>query len=109
MAVPEDHPANVDPELLRQLDAAAPDDLIDAVLVLELSAEPAPPDQIEETVRGIVARVESEAGSAISEFNVFPNLSSFVVRATPQIVEDLISQPEVGSALANRSSEAEAT
>jgi hypothetical protein len=102
MAISDDHQAKADPELVRQLDDAASDALVDAVFVLDATDAVLPAGAVEEAVRRLVERAESETGRKVLELSVFPNLASFVVRAAPQLVEELIAQHEVGSAVANR-------
>jgi hypothetical protein len=102
MATADHHQAKADPELVRQLEDASPDALVDAVFVLEPTDGVLASGAVEDAVRRLVERAESETGGKVSELNVFPNLASFVVRATPSLVEELMDQPEVRSAVANR-------
>lgn len=99
--------ANVDPELRRQLDAAEPGEVIDVVFMLDRVEST--PDEVEETVRGLLEDVATSSGHVVSDYNVFPNLSSFVVRADPDTLEELILRPEVGSAMANEQPDIETT
>jgi hypothetical protein len=96
-----DYHAKADPELVRQLRDASSDSLVDAVFVLETVSAPEA-GVVEEKVQRLVDRAESETGAKVSELNIFPNLASFVVRATRSLVEELIEQPEIQSAVANR-------
>ena len=94
-----------DPELLRQLDAsAASQEPVQAVFYLQppaQSSEKALPP-VEELARALLERVERSVGVRAREFNVFRNLSSFVVSASPALVRELLKQPEIASAMANR-------
>lgn len=94
-----------DPELLRQLKAASSEKTpVEAVFRLrsETPAEIAPsPERTEEITKEVLDRVESNTGSAAGRYNIFRNLGSFVVSAEPEFVKDLITQPEIASAIAN--------
>jgi hypothetical protein len=96
------HQAKADPELVRQLAEAPDDDTVEVVFVLDSTDGVLLGDAVEEQVRNLVQRVESEMGSSVAELNIFPNLASFVVRASPQIVEHILEQPEVATAVANQ-------
>lgn len=102
MSSQNEHPSKADPELVRQLAEATEDSLVDAVFVLDSSNGVPPGGEVEAQVQRLVERVESETDSSISELNVFPNLASFVVRASPQLVERLLEQPEIETGVANQ-------
>lgn len=103
MADSSEHQAKVDPELERQLEESPADALVDVVFFLQPASGIPPASEVEEQVARLVERVESKSGVRTSELNVFPNLASFVVRATPELIEGLLQQPEVAAAVANRS------
>ncbi len=102
-----------DPELLRQLDAlAASQEPVQAVFYLRPAGaleKTLPPEQVEETTRAILERVEKRVGATAQDVNVFRNLSSFVVSAGAAFVRELLKQPEIASAMANRQPAAEPT
>lgn len=100
-----------DPELTRQLDAATREQRsLQVVFFLKSAAQatrsraPAP-QETKDTVRDVIARVEAETGERVEDFNVFPSLGSFVIQASPRVVEAVLAQAEVASAKANRRSE----
>ncbi len=96
----------LDPELLRQLEAAK--DLshpIEAVVYLrpsEAKTLRVPPEEIQKVIDRLLGRVEVAVGHAAAKHNTFRNLGSFVVQAPAAFIRELIDQPEVASAMANR-------
>jgi hypothetical protein len=98
-------PGRADPELTRQLERAAADDApVEAVFVLRLPRGRAAPDpaQTEALARELVDRVRDSTGRSVGDVHVFRNLGRFVVSADADVVRELLAQPEVESALANR-------
>lgn len=98
-----------DTELLRQLDAAAASQaVVEAVCRLRASRssrEILSPERTEVLTRKLLARVEGLVGTGARDFNVFRHLGSFVVCAEAPFVRELLKQPEIASALANRQPE----
>jgi len=96
----------IDPELLRQLNAVAADnETVEAVVRLnpDNPAEIVPsPERTEELAREVLQRVAKRVGNPVMKHNVFSNLGSFVVSAPTKFVRELIEQPEVAAAVANR-------
>jgi hypothetical protein len=95
----------IDPELLRQLDErAASAEPVEAVFTLKSSpaGRTAGEDEIERTVRGLLRRIEAQVGEAPADYNVFRNLSAFVVVAPARFVRELMAQDEIATATANR-------
>jgi hypothetical protein len=100
----------IDPDLLSQIDAAeagggrdpAP---VQAVVYLK-PPDPAqhtvPPDELPGVVAELLSRVERKVGRSAGRHNTFRNLGSFAVEAPPEFIRELIHQPEVASAVANR-------
>jgi hypothetical protein len=95
--------ARTDPELSRQLKAAAADrSPVEAVIVLRSGRDGAlGPDEVETQAREVLGRVEHQVGKGAADVNVLKNLASFVVSAEPEFIEALVEQPEVESAVAN--------
>lgn len=99
-----------DPELQRQLEAAARTDAtVQVVFYLKSATMPqrsrAPvAEETEATVKDLLARVEKASGERVADWHVFPRLGSFVVQASPRVVEALLAQDEIASASANRRS-----
>ncbi len=97
-----------DPELQRQLEAAsAAHTSVQAVFFLKNAEQPTrssggSPEDTRRTVRDVLDRVEQQTGERVVDWNVFPLLGSFVVVASPRIVEAVLAQDEVASASANR-------
>jgi len=98
-------PERADPELTRQLEQAAADNTpVEAVFVLRPPpglAAPAP-TSTETLTRKLVDRVSASTGRSAQDVHVFRNLGRFVVSADPGFIRELLAQPEVDSALANR-------
>jgi hypothetical protein len=97
----------VDPELIAQVSAAATrsQPIVEAVIRVrpEDPAQPAAsPERTEAIARQLVERVGKETGAAAERVNVFRNLGTFAVAASPEFVKTLYRQPEVASAMANR-------
>jgi hypothetical protein len=97
-------PGRADDELERQLDQAAADAKpVEAVFVLRSPGRPAPdPAETETLARELVERVRQSTGRHPQDVNVFRNLGRFVVSADAAFVRELIAQPEIAAALANR-------
>jgi hypothetical protein len=103
-----DQGKRVDPYLEEMLDeSAASRDLVEAVFQLRSPGDaPAPtPDETEAIARDVIARAQKEAGATVDALNVFRNLGSFVVRAEPALVREIINAPEISTAVANRQPE----
>jgi len=98
-----------DSELLRQLDAAAVSHaVVEAVCRLRAtgsSKEILSAERTEVLTRKLLARVEGLVGTGARDFNVFRHLGSFVVSAEARFVLELLKQPEIVSAVANRQPE----
>jgi hypothetical protein len=94
--------ARVDPELDRQLAAAASDQPVEAVAILR-GVTPSTP--VPELVDRILRRVGEQAGSEPADLNVFGNLGSFVLAASPEFLRRLSQDPDVHSLGANRTTD----
>jgi len=98
--------ARTDTELVKQLKTAASDEkLVEAVVRLRPDdpSQIAPPaDRMEALTNHLLERVKKQSGQAASRYNVFRNLGSFVLSASPTFIEQLIQQPEVVSIVANQ-------
>ena len=101
--------AKIDPELTRQIDKAALEvsahgGTVEAVVMLRQTPDQiaADPDRTEALALEILNRVKERVGSGAKTVNVFRNLGSFVVAADPGFLRELVAQPEIASALANR-------
>ena len=97
----------IDPELTRQLEmtAASQDKKVEAVIRLkpEDASQVVPaPERTESLTNQLMERVHEQIGESATRYNVFRNLGSFVVSAPPSFIRELISQPEVASAVANQ-------
>lgn len=105
----------IDPHLLALLDAAAgvrAPALLEAVIQLqpEAAGEVVPgPERTEEIVRSVLARVTKKLGRDPADVNVFSNLGSFIISASREYLRELLDQPEVQGALANRPGDARAS
>jgi hypothetical protein len=101
--------AKVDPELTRQLaSASAPSQPVEAVFMLHPhhpSQVAAEPEVTDELAKNVLDRVTHDTGIKPQAVNVFRNLGSFAVVAHPEFLHALMQQPEIASAVANRSSE----
>ena len=100
--------AKADPELMRQLDAvAARDESVEAVFTLrpdDSSRAASGPERTEEVASRVLARVKERVGLDADEVNIFRNFGSFAVSAPARFVRELLTQPEIASAMANRRS-----
>jgi hypothetical protein len=103
----ENKTAEIDPELLRQLETAeANKQPVEAVFTLspEEGALPAP-ERVEQLARELVDRAQRVSGGAVEDINVFRNLASFVTRADPGVVRQLLTEPGIAAGVANRRAE----
>ena len=96
----------IDPELRRQLDAArATGRPVAAVVRLRPEGDGdaiLTPEQTQSRTAQLLERVERTVGLRAQAVNVFQYLGSFVVVAQPRFLVELLAQPEVLSAVANR-------
>jgi len=97
---------SIDPELERQLGAAATSNQPIEVVVRLRPEDPAEivpsPERTKELAEEILTRVKKRSGNAAARHNIFANLGSLVVSASPEFVRQLITQPEVAAAVANQ-------
>lgn len=95
----------VDPELVKQINEAAADAKIGAVIRI---SPPSPdmvaptPEETERIAHDLLDRAQKRESSHAADYNVFRNLGYFVVSATPAYLKALIDEPEVANALPNR-------
>lgn len=98
--------AKLDPVLVQQLSAAQQTSSgpIEAVVYLRPTHGQAAlqADRVEGTVSALLDRVNQSTGRRPRDYNTFRNLGSFVVVAEASFIRELIKQPEVASAMANR-------
>ena len=94
----------VDPELTRQLESAALSPVsLEAVFMLRTSIiRKSSGDEVERLAHEIVSRASLSAGVTVEDMNVFRNLGSFVVSAPVPLIQNLLTAPEIASAVANR-------
>lgn len=98
-----------DPELLRQINAAEPKN--DPVVgIFRIRPEDSTkltnsPERTKEIVNEVVERVSKKVHSQAERLNVLGNLGVMVISAPSQFMTELLKQPEIFSAMANRSSE----
>ncbi len=96
--------SKIDTELKQQMDAAGPDDDVEAVFVLWKSfngSKDIDRSNITRVVKKILKEVESEVGAGAKEFNVLHDLRSFVVRAPVSFVRALVKHDGIKCAMAN--------
>lgn len=103
----------IDPELAKQLEttAASQDQKVEAVIRLkpdDASQVVPAPERTETLTNQLLERVHGQVGEPAARYNVFRNLGSFVVSAPASFIRELISQPEVASAVANQQPESAA-
>ncbi len=93
-----------DPELLRQInDVADNNDSIQAVFSLDLPMKKLlDPRQVEETAYQVLDRAEKEAGSKPKDVNIFKNVGTFAVSADASFIRNIIDDPDISSAVANK-------
>lgn len=96
-----------DPELLRQIDSvAANNDSIQAVFSLALPLKKLlDPKQVEDAANQVLERAEKEVGTKPKDVNIFKNLGSFVVSAEASLIRQIIDDPDIASAVANKQPE----
>jgi hypothetical protein len=99
-------PTKIDPVLLQQINAVATDAApVEAVIMLrpdDPAQIAAPPNRAEELTHQILQRVEKQIGISAQKVNIFRNLGSFALSANPNFIRELLRQPEVASAIANK-------
>jgi hypothetical protein len=98
--------AKTDQELQQQLEQTASGrQEVQAVFVLRppgSSQKFLTPDQTLTMVENLLHRLQQETGESPRDYNVFKNLGSFVVAASPAFINKLLEQDEIASAMANR-------
>lgn len=98
-------PGATDAKLLEQLEAARTrDEPVEAIVSLQPDdeSEVVSADRVDQISRDVVERVTRKTGVSPTRINVFRNLGSFAVAAAPSFVSELLAQPEVKAATANR-------
>jgi hypothetical protein len=88
---------DVDPDLVRQLDAAQADEPVEAVLLLRPADDDAKHPTSAEALMQRVCRHDHNA-----QVNYLPRLGALIVRARSRVIRMLINRPEVELASANR-------
>jgi hypothetical protein len=98
---------DVDPELVRQLDAATADEPVEAVLVLRPTAEreqsAGSPPRPALDAEALMRWAGQQDGAA--EMRYMPRLGALVIRASSRVIRALLVQPQVETASANRARE----
>jgi hypothetical protein len=96
----------VDAELAQQMqDAASANEPMQVVFRLRPDVPgklATSPEKTEQLAQELTQRVSEKTGMQVGKVNVFRNLGSFFVSAAPGFIRELINQPEIASAIANR-------
>ena len=95
----------MDPELAKQIDEAADDEPVGAVIRLGPTSpgHPTPsPEETERIAHDLLSRAAKLAKHHAPDFNVFKHLGYFVVSAPPAYLKALVDAPEVAHAFPNR-------
>ena len=98
------HPqaADIDPDLEQRLISAASDAPVEAVLILRRDEAGT---RCAITSDSLLKRVGGNDPDAVLDSHYLPRLGVLIVRAYPSIIRQLIAQPEVAIACANRAEE----
>ncbi len=93
-----------DPELIKQIDSVKADnEQIQAVFSLDLPLKKLlDPKQVEDTTHRVLQRAQERAGSQAEDVNIFENLGSFSVSADASVIRQIIDDPDIKTAVANR-------
>jgi len=100
--------AKIDPELIRQIgseEIASSTRPVEAVFRLHSDDPSTPvsdPEKTTEMVHEVLNRVKRRTGIEPARVNVFHNLGSFAIAAKPLFLTELMAEPEIASAMANR-------
>jgi hypothetical protein len=93
--------SRVDPELLRQLDAAGDSDtVVAAVSVRRKPGKPPDPAKINADFQTAMARAERMTDAEPSRVQVMPHLAVAYVEAPSRLIRSLLDQPEITGAVA---------
>lgn len=95
-----------DPELMQQIESArGTGQPVEAVVMLRSDSHsrivPAP-EEVSRLTADVLQRVTDAVGSRPHEVNIFQNLGSFALSASPEFLQKLLKQPEIASIMANR-------
>jgi hypothetical protein len=99
--------AKAQPELLAQLRDAGTSP-VQAIFQLQSQKEPAVPLTDAETERistELLERVAAKVGEPARRSNLLRSLRTLIVEASPEFVRSMLQQPEIASAMANRTKE----
>jgi len=95
----------VDPELAKQINEAAADEAVGAVIRLSPptpeSVSPSP-EETDRIAHKLLSRAQKRAKLDAPDYNVFRNLGYFVVSAPPAYLRALVDEPEVARAFPNK-------
>lgn len=96
-----------DPKLLRQLEiTTTEDELVQAVFTLRLPTKQLlVPRRVEEVTYKVLERVSQQMGVDAAEVNIFRNLGAFAISAPSSFIRELLSEPEIASAISNEQNE----
>ena len=95
--------AQRDPDLDEELEAASRAGTpVQAVIFLDGSDKAPAPEETEAAVDKLLAAVERTTAEKPTAVNVFRNLHSFAIEASPQFLRALVDHPGVRSVRANR-------
>src|SRR5712664_3592789 len=98
----------VDPILAKQINEVASESApVEAVIMLhpdDPAQLVASPERVQELTHEVLQRVEKQLGTGVVKVNIFRNLGSFAISAEPHFIRELLQQPEVASAMANKRS-----
>jgi hypothetical protein len=93
-----------DPELVRQLDDAKKSGgTVEAVVQLEHEAgKPPVPAVVREQAERAISRAAEASGERPADVHVMANLATAYISGSEKFVRELVTQPEVTSAVANQ-------
>ena|SRR6185369_9248457 len=96
--------SKIDPTLASALEHAGAHDPIQAVIALrsDKAGKIIDPADAEIMATNLIEQVTKETGESPARYNIFRNLSSLAIEATPKFIRRLVEHDEVISAVANQ-------
>ena len=94
-----------DPELVRQLDEAREQggaNVEAAVSIVRAKGRRPDPDEIEAAAHAAITRATESSGTAAADVHVMANLAVAYVSGPEALIRELLEQPEITGATANR-------
>lgn len=95
-------PRKIKPASATPAEVASPEPKGKRIVIVQLRAPMKPDPQVTQVqARKIKTRVETLTGATSGAMNVFPRFGQFALEATPEMIQQLLHEPEVEAVMEN--------